>query len=94
YFSFTSVTLYYLFLKNVTTNLLSTSLFWQNTGFFLFFTGNILVFLMIDYLFVNYDLSFKLGWMIHNLLTIVKTLCFLIAFYINFRNYSVSSGRN
>ena len=83
YFSISSIVLYYLFLKDVRVHLLKSSLFWQNTGIFIYFTGNIMVFLTIDYMFSS-DFSFTMtGWTIHNVLSIVKTLCFMNGFYKN-----------
>lgn len=85
YFSISSIILYYLFLKDVRVHLLKSSLFWQNTGIFIYFTGNIMVFLTIDYMFSS-DFSFTItGWTIHNVLSIVKTLCLLYAFIVTRR---------
>lgn len=85
YYSTLSIYLFYQFLVNVDNNLIRTSIFWQNTGIFFYFTGNILIFLMLDYL-LSEDFSFlNVGWGIHNMLTIIKTVCFATAFIINFK---------
>lgn len=85
YFSISSIILYYFFLKDVRVHLLKSSLFWQNTAIFIYFTGNIMVFLTIDYMFSS-DFSFTItGWTIHNVLSIVKTLCLLYAFIVTRR---------
>jgi len=83
YFSSMSIVLYYSFLNNLEIKLLSNSLFWQNTGLFIYFTGNILIFLMIDFYYGGDFKFFRISWGIHNLLTIVKSICFLFAFIMN-----------
>ena len=84
YYSTVSIYLFYQFLVNVRSNLISTSIFWQNTGIFFYFTGNILIFLMLDYLLSENYSFLNVGWMIHNLLTIIKTICFAMAFIVNY----------
>ena len=75
------------FLNKLDTHLLRKSLFWQNSAFFIYFTGNILMFLMVDYMFLG-DIGLLNSWAIHNILTIIKALGLIIAFYINTRYYS------
>lgn len=90
FFSAISIVLFYRFLQSLKNNLLRTSLFWQNTGVFIYFTGNIMIFLMIDYLFSG-DLEFsRTAWLIHNFLTIIKTLCILFAFVVNKKYASIN----
>ena len=84
-FCIQSIVLYYRFTLNLDTELTRTPMFWQNTGLFIFFTGTLLIFLMIDFLFADNFAFLNIGFVIHNLLTIIKTLCFLIAIYVNYR---------
>ena len=90
FYSSVSIVLFYQFLQSLKNNLLRTSLFWQNTGLFIYFTGNIMIFLMIDYLYSDNYSFFNTGWIIHNFLTIIKTICIMMSFYINKKYHSVN----
>ncbi len=101
YFSSISIYLFYTFLKNANERLMQTSLFWQNTGVFIYFTGNIIIFLLFDFYYSEEKqfwlsaLSFeywRLSWSIHNILTFIKSLCFVIGFYMNYKYMSINKA--
>ncbi len=79
-FIFYSILTYTSLLKNPQEDLLLKPLFWINTSVFVFFSGTMVIYLFIEYLYVNYPEIQLMGWLLHNVLGIARVV--LIAYAI------------
>lgn len=93
HYSFVSIFVYYVFLKKLENRLTIKSVFWYNTGIFIYFTGNILIFLLQDYFFHGDYEYWNVTWTIHNILTFIKSSCFLIGFYMNYKHSKINEAQ-
>ncbi len=75
-----SINVFHDYLRLPKENLLIDPKFWINSAVFIFFTGTIFVYLLIEYMTKHY-LEFQgIVWSLHNILGIVRALLFGYAF--------------
>jgi hypothetical protein len=77
---------YWLLMKLPTTELHRLPMFWINSSWIIFFSGNFFLFAFTSYLVHGLNNDLLLYWTLHNVLSIIETLMIIFALWVDFRN--------
>ncbi|WKZ58657.1 MAG: hypothetical protein QY309_12350 [Cyclobacteriaceae bacterium] len=73
--------LYHLFKEMPINNILDMPMLWVAFAVLFYFAGTLFLFLLNNYLIVNQPENHQLGWVLHNILNIIKNLFFAVALW-------------
>lgn len=73
--------LYRLFKEMPINNILDMPMLWVAFAVLFYFAGTLFLFLLNNYLIVNQPENHQLGWVLHNILNIIKNLFFAVALW-------------
>jgi hypothetical protein len=73
--------LYRLFQKMPINNILDMPMLWVAFAVLFYFAGTLFLFLFSNYLIANQPENHQLGWVLHNILNIIKNLFFAVALW-------------
>jgi hypothetical protein len=83
---------YWLIKELPTIKLHKLPMFWINSAYIIFFSGNLVLYVFTSYLANVLRDNFSMYWLLHNLLGVVQAIIFIVAVSIDLKNHSSATS--